>query len=302
MRHLVACPLCKRQYDATGRDPGDRFHCHCGQEIEIPTPRPHSASVVRCSSCGATRQSAVAACGHCGSDFTLHERDLHTICPGCMARVSDHATYCHHCALRLDPQEKAGETTKKICPACEDQRFLTSRDFGVENLSIFECPRCAGLWLGHPAFRHLVERAAVSPVSADVHAAAAARAEARKTGPIKRVVISDRLYRKCIECDQLMHRRNYDKKSGVIIDVCGDHGAWFDSDELAAILRWIRDGGSLRTQEREAELRAENARRARPGPLPRTFAPSSEPTSTTWSPTLIEFLLQVAAALVRVMR
>jgi len=35
MRHLVACPMCKRQYDATGRDPGDRFHCHCGQEIEF---------------------------------------------------------------------------------------------------------------------------------------------------------------------------------------------------------------------------------------------------------------------------
>jgi len=302
MRHLVACSVCKRQYDATGRDPGDRFHCHCGQEIETPAPRPHSASVVRCSSCGATRQSTAAACGHCGSDFTLHERDLHTICPGCMARVSDRATYCHHCALHLDPQGSAGDITTSTCPVCGEDHRLSSRDFGVDGLSILECPSCAGLWLSHSAFRHLVERAESSPAATKIHAAAAARAAATEAPIRARVEIPDRLYRKCIECGQLMNRRNYDQKSGVIIDVCGSHGVWFDPDELASILRWIRHGGARLAREQKAERLTERARHAKPVTIPGTFPPIRRPVGGPEPGTLLEFFLEAAIFLFRMVR
>ncbi len=302
MRLLVACPSCHRQYDASDRTPGDRFHCRCGETIVVPKPRSHSASVVRCSSCGATRRNATHECSHCGSDFTLHERDLHTICPGCMARVSDRAAFCHHCALRLDPQEKAGEATEMACPACDEPRFLTSRDFGVAGLSILECPSCAGLWLGHGAFRHLVEQAATAPASAPVHVAAAARAKAKKAAPRRRLATNARLYRRCVECSQLMHRRNYDEKSGVIIDVCHDHGVWFDSDELASILRWIRDGGSRRAGKLEAERLADRRHRTGPTTVPGTFPPMSRPTDGIELGSLLEFLLQAGALLFRLIR
>ena len=39
------------------------------------------------------------------------------------------------------------------------------------------------------------------------------------------------------------NRRNYSGASGVIIDLCKTHGIWFDADELARILVWIRAGG-----------------------------------------------------------
>ena len=74
MRLLVACDACQRQYEATSRQVGSRFHCHCGNAITIAQPIGHDASVVRCSSCGAPRESGAAACGFCGGDFTLHGR------------------------------------------------------------------------------------------------------------------------------------------------------------------------------------------------------------------------------------
>ena len=40
-----------------------------------------------------------------------------------------------------------------------------------------------------------------------------------------------------------MHRRNYGRRSGVLVDTCRSHGIWFDPEELEAVLRWIRSGG-----------------------------------------------------------
>ena len=302
MRLLVACPSCKRQYDATGSDLGDRFHCLCGAAVTVPQPQSHDAAVVRCSSCGATRQGETVSCSHCGSDFTLHERDLHTICPGCAARVSDTASYCHHCATHIDPQGQAGKPTSLTCPACGDGHSMTSRDFGVAGLSILECPTCAGLWLDHEAFRHLVERAAASPATSKVHAMAAAKKSLAT--PVARAQWSQggQFYRPCLECGQLMQRRNYDEKSGVIVDICGAHGVWFDADELAAILRWIRSGGSRVSRERVEEERNARARRSVRTITPGTFPPSTRPADGPEPWTLLEFLLEIGIFLFRLIR
>ena len=50
-------------------------------------------------------------------------------------------------------------------------------------------------------------------------------------------------YRPCVVCGRLTNRVNYGHASGVIIDVCKDHGIWFDANELARILAWVRAGG-----------------------------------------------------------
>lgn len=41
-----------------------------------------------------------------------------------------------------------------------------------------------------------------------------------------------------------MARRNLARgKSGVVVDLCGRHGIWFDADELAQLIAWTRAGG-----------------------------------------------------------
>ena len=50
-----------------------------------------------------------------------------------------------------------------------------------------------------------------------------------------------------------MNRRNYGGTSGVIIDLCKADGLWFDADELARILAWIRSGGVEKAREKKKE-------------------------------------------------
>ena len=41
-----------------------------------------------------------------------------------------------------------------------------------------------------------------------------------------------------------MLRRNFRKSSGVILDVCSEHGSWLDADELEQITGFILSGGA----------------------------------------------------------
>jgi Zn-finger nucleic acid-binding protein len=232
MRVIVACPQCRRQYDATGRKPGMKFRCLCGGAVRIGRPRGHDASVVRCSSCGAPREKKSASCGHCGADFTVHERDLNTVCPACLARVSDRARYCHHCATALMAEAlKVDQSTVK-CPACEPRKRLSSRRLGGYPMAVLECPRCVGLWLGVSELDQLFEYESRTGNGPVVHAVLGESSSDR------------RAYRPCPVCDELMARRNFGGgKSGVVVDICGTHGIWFDSDELSQLVAWTRAGG-----------------------------------------------------------
>ena len=259
MRCIVACPACKRQYDAVGYAAGSRFHCACGEVVEVPRFRAHDADVVRCSSCSAPRAKGTASCEHCGADYTLHERDMHTVCPSCMTRVSDRAKYCHHCATPIVVQGEVGKPTKLGCPACGQKQKMHGRSFGDPPLSALECPRCAGLWLDAATFRILAERARDETVSDPSMDDANHRAPGSDVAPSK----TGGFYRSCPDCRKTMNRRNFGKRSGVVIDACKEHGMWFDATELGAVLSWIRRGGEQSSQQRDAAETRHAERKAR---------------------------------------
>jgi Zn-finger nucleic acid-binding protein len=254
LRFLVACTGCRRQYDAAALAPGSRFHCACGAAVEVPRRRVFDADVVRCSSCSAPRRHGAESCDHCGADFTLHERDLQTICPQCMTRISNRARFCHRCATPILPQGQAGEPTDRECPACgEASKKLSSRELGREvSISVLECGSCAGIWLSRESFEILAERARGAAPDEEIAGFGVATSSSRRSAPRQR----GPLYRRCPECRQMMHRRNFGRRSGVVIDTCKDHGIWFDAEELERILRWIREGGEARTRRRAAEEQA----------------------------------------------
>jgi Zn-finger nucleic acid-binding protein len=72
-------------------------------------------------------------------------------------------------------------------------------------------------------------------------------------------------YVPCPECSQLMNRMNFARCSGVIVDVCKQHGTWFDRDELSRIVEFIHGGGlnaarakeKLEIAEQREQLRQE---------------------------------------------
>jgi Zn-finger nucleic acid-binding protein len=170
-----------------------------------------------------------------------------------MARVSDRARYCHHCATPLLPQP-LGPVTRHSCPACGETALLTSRSLGAQRVPILECQQCAGLWLGRAAFTILLDQARRD---------SAIRDDREAPRPAPRQPQSGALYRPCPECGVLMHRRNYGRRSGVIVDTCSAHGLWFDARELDDLLGWARRGGETATARRLAEEEAQLDRQKR---------------------------------------
>lgn len=271
LRFLVACDACHRQYDASHRKIGNRFHCACGELVTVPKVQVvHDAAVIRCSSCGGPRQGKDTACRFCDSDFTLHERDLHTVCPACMARISDRAKYCHNCAAPILPQGSAGEVTDYACPVCGPEDQLASRSLGGERLTVLECGKCGGLWLGSEVFQLLEQRAQGVAASGEMlapdHRPHSATDMSGPQGPF---------YKPCPVCTKRMHRRNYGSKSGIVVDTCRNDGIWFDQGELGAILRWIKSGGLAKAQEHSRQKFEQAKREQRYGQRPLTIGGST---------------------------
>jgi Zn-finger nucleic acid-binding protein len=277
VRTLAGCPICKRQFDTSGMTVGSRFRCRCGQVIEVPRVSARDAAVVRCSSCGGTREDGAAACVFCGSDFTIHEQDLQTICPACFARIGARARFCHHCATPIVPEDVAGAETDNPCPACGREHRLRSRALGESGLSALECIRCAGLWLAAEAFRVLSDQARKTTDPAPDPAVVAREVRTR----LAPVSSAGPAYRPCPVCSTRMNRTNFGRCSGVVIDRCRDHGYWFDAADLDTVLRWIRDGGGILAEERrrEEEREATSALRFRVEPKSPedAFRPDQEP-------------------------
>jgi Zn-finger nucleic acid-binding protein/ribosomal protein L40E len=249
VRKLLGCPSCNRQFDATRLAVGSRFRCRCGAAIDVPVIASRDAAVVRCASCGAAREEGAKACGYCGSDFTIHEQDLETICPSCFARISNTARFCHHCGTSIAPEDVAADPTDRVCPACGDGRLLGSRALGDTKLTVLECGVCAGLWLGAEVFRTLEERARkIAPPTPDPVALRAAAGSRKRVPPS-----AGPFYRPCPSCETPMTRINFERVSGILLDRCRDHGIWFDSTELDAVLRWIKLGGERASDERQQQ-------------------------------------------------
>jgi Zn-finger nucleic acid-binding protein len=260
MRHLIVCGRCRRQLDAGDRGAGELVPCPCGAMVAVPPLAAHDSAVVRCSACGAPREGDEPECRYCGSSFTVHERDLDTICPVCMARVSGGARFCDHCGSPILVDQAAEAATTLHCPACGPARLLRSRQFAGEPVAVSECVICGGLWADRRVFEVLLVRAR----HAQLGGAALAIAGERPAGTMAAGAGGvggaggGHLYRPCAVCGALMNRQNYGRKSGVILDICGTHGIWFDLDELPRVLAWIQGGG----EERAGQLEAEEVRAA----------------------------------------
>lgn len=239
MRLLARCSACKRQYDASGMKPADRFHCSCGTLVTVAAPTSAVLAVAHCGTCGAARTTQGKACAFCQSVFADGDLNRNTMCPACYGQIGDTARFCDHCGIPVQPTRLAGSATTLPCPVCTGAT-LRSRHLPEADHPIEECARCGGAWLEISLFDRVVDRARERTVSAAK--ARVQRALPTQDGP---------LYRPCPLCRQMMNRRNYGGNSAVIIDICKDHGIWFDADELGRLVTWVRGGGLDRQRERE---------------------------------------------------
>ena len=122
-----------------------------------------------------------------------------------------------------------------ICPRCKCE--LTNQGYRRTTLAV--CPECSGLWMDAREFKQLTSER-------DVYADDTVAYEFnRKPFP------EEKEYLPCVRCDSLMWRKNFRKISGVLIDICHDHGMWLDAGELEQIRCFIANGGLDESQDKD---------------------------------------------------
>ena len=196
------------------------------------------AKSLRCPQCGAAARSGAPRCAYCRARLAT------VACPQCFSLVLADAAFCPQCGARRDRQEAPSDA---LCPGCRNgMQALT-----LGAVAVLECTACDGLWIDAEAFERIcADRASQAAV---VH-----RDGAR--GPVREQRVS---YRPCVRCGTMMHRVNFARISGAIIDVCKPHGTFLDRGELQDVVRFIQNGGLERARQRQLEDLKEQERSLR---------------------------------------
>lgn len=142
---------------------------------------------------------------------------------------------CIRCSLAAVPHAPFAGTP--ACPRCSipsDLSPLGARP--LADATIHECATCLGTFVRGPDWDLL---------SADPSRALDVLAAPDAVGP--------RIFRtvRCPACARPMERVTFAAVSGVVIDVCPPHGAWFDEGALRAALAHV-DGVARRAREIES--------------------------------------------------
>ncbi len=121
--------------------------------------------------------------------------------------------------------------------------------------ALVECGGCGGVWLAPGALDRLCASAeAMQDASQHLFGRAAPR---RLVDPSKVA------YLPCPTCKDRMVRRNFGGASGVIVDVCKEHGVWLDHGELEKVVEFSRAGGLEKARQNEVERLEREAKEAR---------------------------------------
>lgn len=209
------------------------------------------AATLHCPTCGAAAAGDADRCDYCRSRLAT------VSCPSCFGMLFRGSRHCPHCGAAADRAADDGDGAPRPCPRCRAETAAVR----VGAASLRECPGCGGVWARREAFERIC--AGTEEQAAVLGAAHAAPRPAAGGEAVR--------YLPCPECGGLMNRVNFARCSGVVIDVCREHGSWFDRDELRRIVEFVRGGGMSLARERETlrleeeRKRLERARLAAPG-------------------------------------
>ncbi|MBI4744290.1 MAG: zf-TFIIB domain-containing protein, partial [Actinobacteria bacterium] len=117
--------------------------------------------------------------------------------------------------------------SKALCPKCKVE--LQPKKFRECELNV--CPSCSGMWLDTLEFEQLTSEK-------DVYNDPSGEIQFIRVQPE-----NDQKFYECVRCDNIMNRINFKRISGILIDICGEHGVWLDNRELTCLRNFIASGG-----------------------------------------------------------
>jgi Zn-finger nucleic acid-binding protein len=161
-------------------------------------------------------------------------------CPACFTMNFRESKFCARCGAPTVLWEASPGMLP--CPGCETP-LLKAR---VKDTELYQCGKCFGFWVDRNMVEHICRKAREESIPSTL---ADASAPNRRLEKVR--------YVRCPGCRKLMNRVNFSEYSGIVVDVCREHGTWFDARELQEVVRFIRNGGMEKARERkEAELAA----------------------------------------------
>ncbi|MGD9202305.1 MAG: zf-TFIIB domain-containing protein [Chitinispirillia bacterium] len=153
-------------------------------------------------------------------------------CVRCEKEFSDKMKICPFCNMpnKIQPIKKIA-----YCPKCKIE--LVPKFFRKEELDI--CPKCNGLWLDTLEFETLTSPKDIYNDDSVDSVFIQEPTEVKCPDP----------YHECVRCNNIMNRVNFKRISGILIDICCDHGVWLDDTELIRLRSFIAAGGYFKEQD-----------------------------------------------------
>ena len=245
---IVECPGCRSRYDVSGRPPGTHARCRCGMVFSLPHPE-SQAGFLSCPQCGGNVSATNHQCEYCAAQLLVKA------CPRCFAKIFHGAKHCSHCGANVVVPAKAtqdGVAVPRPCPRCANGTTLVARL--VEDILLDECPECQGMFVDTCALERILSERRQARADAILGLpASSTKLASSARGPV---------YVKCPDCDVLMNRKNFATGAGIIVDVCRNHGTWFDAQELSQVINFVMKGGLERAARKDQARFREEARRS----------------------------------------
>ena len=194
---------------------------------------------LNCPNCGAGVSSDKTGCSFCRSRLKT------MACPSCFGLMFVGSKHCAHCGKKVVQTQAVSEESIGNCPRCK----IKLKILRIGETTLCECEKCSGLWVDVETFE---EVCANHEKQAEVLSSIEQNSVHKNPAKIQ--------YVPCPDCKNLMNRNNFASSSGVIVDICKQHGVWFDAEELPKIIEFIRKGGLDRQRQKE-KLQIEEQRK-----------------------------------------
>ena len=101
------------------------------------------------------------------------------------------------------------------------------------------CPDCEGCWFGFDQFDKVLRLSDLQLETSDIE----------PTLKYDKSGVSLEHYIKCPDCALRMKRHVYMVDSGVVVDMCRDHGMWLDDGELSKIRKFLQTSAASMPEE-----------------------------------------------------
>ena len=158
-------------------------------------------------------------------------------CGAPLERSPEKSTTCTFCGRVNEPEQvpvqivqnvvqvvgQAPEALRELrCPRCR-KRLVTAK---IHDVDLSGCVGCGGIWIGNASARKVLAKP--EAIFAEMATRAGNNATSRATHAEERT---------CPECPAILDKVT---THGIELDVCTDHGTWFDAFELAQLVRILR--------------------------------------------------------------